>query len=243
VWGLVALVLGVLAYAVATSRGGGEASLTYEPQERAAEPGLGGPGDPEGEPVGDAREAEEEAAPADNAPADDAPPLREEPEPEPRDQLAEDRPPAAQPPPPEPAEEDEAEAPPTQNARISAEEARDVVDAYLRAGASAGSGTPEQMYSDRVRYYGRGVVSRAAVMQDKQYFLRRWPQRSYERASDVTVQESADGATVRFDYTFEVEGAGRGMRGEGWTELTFRREGDELRIVGENGGVRRRRGF
>ena len=146
------------------------------------------------------------------------------------------RPDAAAPPAPPPASE------PTGDLQLAdPDRARAVADAYLQAGNDGDSAAIAGLYAARVRYYDRGPVPRDEVLADKAAYLRRWPERQYERASDVVVEPGpGGGATIRFDYTFQVGGAGRTARGEGWAELTVRPDAEGFLIIGEDGGVTRR---
>ena len=136
-------------------------------------------------------------------------------------------------------ETSEAEPPPgADGPAFSADRARSVADAYLQAGVEGDRAAIESQYADRVQYYDRGSVGRDVVLQDKGAYLRRWPERSYRRVSDVSVEEGAGGAArLRFDYTFRVRGGGRSAGGAGWAEITVLPEGDGFRIVGEDGDV------
>lgn len=112
------------------------------------------------------------------------------------------------------------------------------VDAYLNSGASGNMATVRAFYADRVDYYDMGRVGQNGVMNDKQNYMDRWPERSYERTSAIDLNRlGGDVVQARFEYRFRVANSSEEVAGTGWSLLTFRQEGNRLVIIGEKGDV------
>lgn len=253
VWALVLLALATVGYLAARSRGrSAEAPAppdqTTDTARNTSRPtaSVPAPASPDEFPLD---ESQPDATLPDATPQDDPPAeVLDGPSRPPRTATtppaAERNTPVARAPEPAPSAEPEETADrPAPDAALSVAEANAFADEHLEYGTAGRLGDLESRYAERVAYFDRGVVSRATVAQDKRAYVRRWPERSYDRRSDAVVTPTADGATVRFDHAFEVARDGRGIRGEAWTELTLRRDGDGFRVVGERGGVRRRSRF
>ena len=97
-----------------------------------------------------------------------------------------------------------------------------------------------ELYGPRVRYFDRGVISRAQVAADKGNYFERWPNRYYELAGPVRATRG-ETPTIRFDYDFAVSHADASGETEGraWTELGLTPAGDGYSyfITSERGGT------
>lgn len=115
-------------------------------------------------------------------------------------------------------------------------------DAYFAALSGYDVDAMLALYADRVRFYDLGVVSRDAIREDKQRYVRRWPERIYtpDGAPDIAYDAVTRQATVRLTYAFAVGAPGRKRAGRAWTELVYESpdDGRSWQIVAERGGTR-----
>ena len=130
-------------------------------------------------------------------------------------------------------EPEEDSAPPDLNLA----EARGLADSFLNYATRNDTGHIAARYAEQVDYYDRGLVSRSIVVSDKRSYLQRWPEREYERTSDVEIHKSGGEVHIRFNYRYLVENSTRATTGEGWAQLTLANDDGRLAIVGEKGGV------
>ncbi|HMB90995.1 MAG TPA: serine/threonine-protein kinase [Rhodothermales bacterium] len=112
------------------------------------------------------------------------------------------------------------------------------VDTYLNIGAGDNMASVRAFYANRVDYYDMGRVGQNGVMSDKQNYMERWPERSYERTSAIDLNRLGDDVVqARFEYRFRVANSEEEVEGTGWSLLTFRQEDNRLVIIGEKGNV------
>ena len=119
---------------------------------------------------------------------------------------------------------------------VAPAEARQIADAYLN-GAATNPDRNLELYAERVNYYDQGTVSRSEVLRDKRQYLERWPERNYERTSDVEIVDAGAADLIRFNYQYRVSGGSRNAEGTGWAELGVQRREGRVQIVSERGGV------
>lgn len=96
------------------------------------------------------------------------------------------------------------------------------------------------LYATSVRYYSMGRVDAQTVYDDKEAYVRRFPDRTYRLVPPVRVVSSTGTgtATLRFDYDFAAGGGAGGERsGRAWVELDVVPSGDTYLIQGEHGSV------
>lgn len=112
---------------------------------------------------------------------------------------------------------------------------------YLRVAAQNDVEAMLDLYENRVRYYNLGVVGYDRIREDKQRYVRRWPNRRFDLTSEpqITYRGMDQPATVRYDYAFSVRGDGRERKGQAWSEVTYRLvdRGTRWAIVAERGGT------
>ena len=123
---------------------------------------------------------------------------------------------------------------------VSSAEAIAFADEYLASGADSDLDAAMQLYATRVTYYTQGTVGRNEIRADKLHYFTRWPSRQYQRLSSVqTLQTSATGRQIRFEYSFAVNMAGKSARGAAYVILTLERLNGQLVITEERGEVMR----
>ena len=121
---------------------------------------------------------------------------------------------------------------------VSSAEAVALADEYLASGADSDIDAAMGRYAARVTYYTQGTVGRDEVRADKLRYFTRWPSRQYQRSSSVqTLQTSATGRRVRFEYSFQVDRPGKSVEGVAYVILMLERLGGELVISEERGEV------
>lgn len=113
-----------------------------------------------------------------------------------------------------------------------------VVIEYLGHGRTGHKDRPE-LFAPRVKYYKKGVISREALLADKEAYYKRWPQRSYQLITD-SVQASAgagDSIDITFRYEFQVSRSAETRRGTGISRLSVQLINGAFAIVSEDGEV------
>ncbi|HEX8386558.1 MAG TPA: hypothetical protein VF576_10255 [Rubricoccaceae bacterium] len=167
--------------------------------------------------------------PVGDDPDDAAPGLEQPPNRAPRPAT----PPAQTPDVPAPA------AAPVPPAPTSRPEHVDFAEEYLDRQAGNSVSYALGLYATTVRYYDRGRVSADEVGRDKEAYFARFPNRRYALASPVRVVSGTAGgaATLRFDYTYALGGAGRDRSGRAWVELDVVPSGGTFLVQGERGDV------
>ena len=160
----------------------------------------------------------------------------EAPAPNDEEDSQEDSPPAQPAPNDETVDEGSAPDPVPSDQNLAQAEARQIADAYLN-GASTDPSRNLELYAERVNYYDQGTVSRSDVLRDKKQYLERWPERTYERTSDVEIVDAGAADMIRFNYRYQVSGGSRNAEGTGWAELGVQRRDGRISIVSERGGV------
>ncbi|SEJ31999.1 Protein kinase domain-containing protein [Deinococcus reticulitermitis] len=130
------------------------------------------------------------------------------------------------------------EAAPGAGGAVSADEARELAERYLAANARSGLSAAMELYAAQVDYFGRGVLPKSVVYADKLAYVRRWPQREYRLSSGVNTLAADEGRrTVRFDYDYTIANGGAERSGTAYVVLTLVREGSEVKVTGETGGL------
>ncbi|WP_295814278.1 serine/threonine-protein kinase [uncultured Deinococcus sp.] len=113
-----------------------------------------------------------------------------------------------------------------------------LVDRYMAAGGGDDVGPALALYAEQVDYFKRGVQAREALYGDKHAYFVRWPERHYERTSDVVTLTEGDATRrVRFEYRYLVRNPQRQITGTAYTVLGVVRQGGSLLISGEDGAV------
>lgn len=101
-----------------------------------------------------------------------------------------------------------------------------------------------RFYGERVRFHGQ-TMSTAALIAEKQRFVRRWPERRYA-PQDGTMRTACNAASatciVRTVMNFRAESPARGARSQGLSELTLTISfsGEHPLIVAESSRILRR---
>lgn len=113
-----------------------------------------------------------------------------------------------------------------------------VVVEYLGHGRADHKDRPE-LFAPQVRYYKKGVISREALLADKEAYYKRWPKRRYALISDSV--QAAPGANnsidITFRYEFEVSRGSETRRGTGVSRLGVQLAGGQFSIISEDGEV------
>lgn len=121
---------------------------------------------------------------------------------------------------------------------ISADEAREIGERYLATNAKSGLSEAMNLYAAQVDYFGRGTLPKSVVYSDKLAYVKRWPEREYRLSSGVNTLTVGEGTrTVRFDYDYTLQAQGAQRSGTAYVVLKLVREGGEVRIAGETGGL------
>ncbi len=118
--------------------------------------------------------------------------------------------------PPPPAPEAPPPAPPTPPpvpvARSSAapfdrEQMRDYIGAFVLAGLDPQIGAELEFFAPRVDYFGKPNVSHEKIREDLRRYDRRWPERHFTLAGDLTIQPlSTDRVRISFPLRYELRG-------------------------------------
>lgn len=117
-----------------------------------------------------------------------------------------------------------------------------VADDYLGTGRDDHENRPD-LYAESVDYYGRSRTTRAAVMDGKRAYYRKWPQRRYEMIADSLQAKpgAGDSVEITFRYAYRVANGARYAEGIGTTTLGLVLADDgRYQIVKETGGIVRR---
>jgi hypothetical protein len=130
---------------------------------------------------------------------------------------------------------------PAEGTELMASLLRFVLESYLGNGRP-GHVNPADIYADVVGYYGRGRVTRAQVLADKQTYYRRWPERTYTYIPDsLRIERGAgDTVTITFRHRYEVAAGQNRRAGIATTRLDVSLQDGRFVIVGEGGMVERR---
>jgi len=131
--------------------------------------------------------------------------------------------------PPEPASVPETGADPS--AKTVAQRAEAFVRDYLEACETNDLGAEIRFYSDRVKYFDHGTVSRDFIENDVRRYYKRWPNREFELLDFKLLKATANEMEVRFRIRFKYEAPQRPVTGK--TENTFqiRMQGEEMKFV------------
>jgi hypothetical protein len=120
-------------------------------------------------------------------------------------------------------------------ANVSTERLRDYVGAFVLAGLDPHVGPEADFFADRVQYYDQGVMSREKVHQDLTRYAKRWPERRFWLAGDITVEpQNGNQVRVTFPLRYELRKGGKHSSGKIDKTLVLEPAGDDLQIVSVN---------
>ncbi len=118
---------------------------------------------------------------------------------------------------------------------VSTERLRDYVGAFVLAGLDPHVGAEADFFADRVRYYDQGVMSREKIHQDLTRCAKRWPERRFWLAGDITVEpQNGNQVRVTFPLRYELRNGGKHSSGKIDKTLVLEPTGDDLQIVSVN---------
>lgn len=121
---------------------------------------------------------------------------------------------------------------------LSSYEVAEFVGVYLRAGEGDRLDLALDLYADTVDYYDFGLVSKEFIFQDKKSYTARWPQRRYQRTSEIaTLASTSSTRTIRFDYSYHVARPGKRLTGKAYVILGLEKYGNQIRITQEKGRI------
>ncbi len=110
--------------------------------------------------------------------------------------------------------------------------------AYLSSGEQNSVEVAMQHYAPRVVYYKLGEVSISTILADKLSYFSRWVQRRYWLDSSVqTLQVTANGRKIRFEYGFRVSRSDKSLSGRAYVVLGLIRQAGAIKIIEEGGAV------
>lgn len=116
---------------------------------------------------------------------------------------------------------------------LSRERLRDYVAAFVLAGLSNDVDAELEFFGRRVAYFNEGTVSRGKIRGGLVKYNRRWPERSFRLAGEVTVEPRADSRLrVTFPLRYELRNGRQRAAGQVRKTLLVEVVGDELEIVG-----------
>ena len=122
--------------------------------------------------------------------------------------------------------------------QILDEEVQALVDTYMQYGGGDDVAPAMNLYAERVDYFNRGFQPKVALYEDKRNYFKRWPQRRYERVSDITtLSEQGQARQVRFDYRYDITRPDKEISGTAYTVLDLAKMDGELKITGEKGAI------
>jgi peptidoglycan hydrolase-like protein with peptidoglycan-binding domain len=118
---------------------------------------------------------------------------------------------------------------------VSTERLRDYVGAFVLAGLDPHVGAEADFFADRVQYYDQGVMSREKIHQDLTRYAKRWPERRFWLAGDITVEpQNGNQVRVTFPLRYELRNGGKHSSGKIDKTLVLKPAGDDLDIVAVN---------
>ena len=118
---------------------------------------------------------------------------------------------------------------------LSPERLRDYIGAFVLAGIDPQIGAEREFFSERVRYYDDGVVSREKIGRDLEQYAARWPERRFWLAGEIKVEPQPDSLVrVTFPLRFELRNGSRHSSGKVEKTLLLEVTGDDLQIVAVN---------
>jgi hypothetical protein len=118
---------------------------------------------------------------------------------------------------------------------LSPERLRDYIGAFVLAGIDPQIGAELEFFSERVRYYDDGVVSREKIGRDLEQYAARWPERRFWLAGEIKVEPQPDSLVrVTFPLRFELRNGSRHSSGKVEKTLLLEVTGDDLQIVAVN---------
>lgn len=131
-----------------------------------------------------------------------------------------------------PSPSPEASKPPVNKGEITAE-ISDAVSAWADDTSAANVDRLMRNYADSVDYYKSGSVGRDAVRRDKSQALSNYDSIDVEVDNlEVSVDDSGKIATAEFDKSWQFVGD-QTYEGRVRSQLRFRREGEDWKIIGE----------
>jgi hypothetical protein len=127
--------------------------------------------------------------------------------------------------------------PPAPERAGDAQQLRELVSKYLSAVSSTNIDRTLECYGDTVDYFDKGLVTREAVRQDKQFYFRRWPNVQQTLDGDIEIGEGTAPNTwaLRFPARYEVANSARSARATGTIDmrLVVARANGDLKIIGQ----------
>ena len=118
---------------------------------------------------------------------------------------------------------------------VSTERLRDYVGAFVLAGLDPHVGAEADFFADRVEYYDQGVMSREKIHEDLTRYTKRWPERRFWLAGDITVEpQNANRVRVRFPLRYELRKGAKHSSGKIDKTLVLEPAGEDLQIVAVN---------
>jgi hypothetical protein len=103
------------------------------------------------------------------------------------------------------------------------------------AGIDPQIGAELEFFSERVRYYDDGVVTRDKIRRDLAEYAARWPERRFWLAGEVKVEPQPDSLVrVTFPLRFDLRHGSRHSSGKVEKTLLLEVTGDDLQIVAVN---------
>jgi hypothetical protein len=118
---------------------------------------------------------------------------------------------------------------------FSTERLRDYVGAFVLAGLDPQVGAEVDFFADRVQYYDQGVMSRERIHEDLTRYAKRWPERRFWLAGDITVEpQNGNRVRVTFPLRYELRRGGKHSSGKIDKTLVVEPAGNDLAIVAVN---------
>ena len=118
---------------------------------------------------------------------------------------------------------------------VSTERLRDYVRAFVLAGLDPHVGAEADFFADRVEYYDQGVMSHEKIRQDLRRYAKRWPERRFWLAGDITVEpENGNRVRVTFPLRYELRKGAKRSSGKIDKTLVLEPAGEDLQIVAVN---------
>ena len=121
-------------------------------------------------------------------------------------------------------------------------ELRKFMGNHLRAMERGDMDTFLNDYSEKVDYLSAGVVSKDFIRKDKEYFNKRWPQRTYTIIGEVHTANTSydDEKIVQFTYDYYVQRKDKSIKGTAKNSIRVKKIDNLLKIIEEKQEVVRR---
>jgi len=97
-------------------------------------------------------------------------------------------------------------------------------------------------YAAKVDYLSAGVVSKDFIRKDKEYFNKRWPQRTYTIIGEVQTANTSydDEKILQFTYDYYVQRKDKSIKGTARNSIRVKKIDNVLKIIGEKQEVVKR---